>query len=87
MVKATAMMADGRALIVMGISEENVKRLKNGQPIYFDPATLKIAPGTAVGAITLFYGKDEGELARTIHTLIGPRTDVINVPRGDERPT
>ena len=35
MVKATAKMADGRVLIVMGISEGNVDRLKKGDPIYF----------------------------------------------------
>lgn len=86
MVKATAKMRDGRTAIVMGISDANVQLLKDGQPIYFDPAALKIAPGTDIGGITLFYGKDEGELARTIRTLIGPQTEVITVPRGDERP-
>lgn len=87
MVKATATMPDGRAVIVMGISEDNVKRLKDGQPIYFDPAALKIAPGTAVGAITLFYGRTDMDLARILHTAIGLETQVFTVPRSDERPT
>lgn len=87
MVKAKAMGKDGRAMILMGISQNNVDRLREGQPIYFDPASLKIEPGTAIGGITLFYGKDDGELVRTIHTLIGPQTEVIHIPRGDERPT
>lgn len=87
MVKATATLEDGRVLIVLGISELNVVKLKKGEPIYFDPAALKIAPGTTIGAITVFYGRDEEELARTIRTLIGPKTDVITVPRGDRRPT
>lgn len=86
MVKAKATMRDGRVLIVMGISEGNVERLKNGQPIYFDPAALRIAPGTTIGAITLFYGADDAELGRTLKTMIGPETEIINVPRGDERP-
>jgi hypothetical protein len=86
MVKAQATMADGRVLIVMGISQGNVDRLQNGEPIYFNPAALKIAPGTEIGAITLFYGRDDAELARTLRTLIGPQTDVIAVPRGDEQP-
>lgn len=86
MVKCMATMPDGRVLIVLGISEGNVARLKHGEPIYFDPAALKIAPGATIGAITLFYGRDEAELARTLKTLIGPQTDVIAVPRGDERP-
>lgn len=86
MVKAMATMPDGRVLIVMGISEGNVKRLKDGQPIYFDTAALHITPGTTIGAITLFYGIDEAELGRTLKTLIGPETEIINVPRGDEQP-
>ena len=86
MVKARATLPDGRVLIVMGLSDGNIDRLKQGEPIYFDPAQLKITPGTVVGAITVFYGRDEAELARTLKTLIGPKTEVINVPRGDERP-
>jgi hypothetical protein len=87
MVKAKATLADGRTLLVLGISEANVERLKAGDPIYFDAAQLRIAPGEPLGHVTVFYGKDEAELARTIRTLIGPATEVINIPRGDERPT
>lgn len=86
MVKAQATMKDGRVAIVMGISQANVDRLKAGQPIYFDPAELRIAPGTAIGGITLFYGSDEESLTRTLSSFIKPGTDVIVVPRGDERP-
>ena len=86
MVKATAIMPDGRVLLVLGISHGNVDRLKQGDPIYFDPAALRITPGTPIGAIALFYGKDEAELARTLRTLIGPQTDVIVVPHGDGKP-
>ena len=38
-----------------------------------------------IGGITLFYGADEAECARTLRTLIGPQTEVIVVPRGDAR--
>jgi hypothetical protein len=86
MVKAMARLADGRVLLVLGISDGNIARLKNGEPIYFDSSTMRIEPGLTIGAITVFYGRDEDELARTIRTLIGPRTEVIVVPRGDERP-
>jgi len=86
MVKATAKMSDGRVLIVMGISQGNVARLKHGDPIYFDPAALRIDPGTTIGGITLFYGETEAELERTLRTLIGPQTEVIVVPRGDSKP-
>jgi hypothetical protein len=86
MVKATFTTSGGRAVIVIGISQGNVDRLQAGQPIYFDPAVLKIAPGTPIGGITLFYGVDEAELARTLRTLIGPETEIIVVPQGDARP-
>jgi hypothetical protein len=86
MIKAKAMMPDGRALIVMGISQQNVDRLKAGDPIYFDPAALKIAPGTAIGGITLFYAATDGELARVLSALTGPLTVVYTAPRGDPRP-
>lgn len=85
MVKAMAIGTDGRAVIVLGVSEENIKRIKQGDPIYFDPAALRIVPGTAIGGITLFYGSTDAELTRTLRTLIGPQTDVIVVPRGDDR--
>jgi hypothetical protein len=87
MVKAKATMSDGRAMIVLGISEGNVTRLRRGHPLYFDPSELRIEPGTVIGAITLFYGGTDAELGRTLCSLIGPETEVIVVPRGDPRPT
>lgn len=87
MVKAMARLSDGRVLLVLGISDGNIARLKNGEPIYFDGAAVKLEPHEVLGAaVTLFYGKDEAELGRTLKTLIGPETNVIAVPRGDERP-
>jgi hypothetical protein len=86
MVKAKATMHDGRVAIVMGISQANVDRLKQGQPIYFDPAALHIAPGATIGGITLFYGETDALLADSLKALIGPDTEVIDVPRGDDRP-
>ena len=86
MVKAKATLPDGRVMIILGISDGNVERLKQDQPIYFNPAQLRIAPGTEIGIITLFYGADEAAMTRTLKTLIGPETEVLIVPRGDARP-
>jgi hypothetical protein len=87
MVKAMARLSDGRVLLVLGISDGNIARLKKGEPIYFDAAAVKLNPHELLSAaVTLFYGKDEAELGRTLKTLIGPETEVITVPRGDERP-
>lgn len=87
MVKAMARLSDGRVLLVLGISDGNIARLKQGEPIYFDGAAVKLEPHEILGAaVTLFYGKDEAELGRTLKTLISPETEVHIIPRGDERP-
>lgn len=86
MVKAKGTMKDGRVAIVLGLSDANVDQLRLGRPIFFDPAALKIAPGTDIGGISLFWGRDEDSLARSLKALIGPDTEVLVVPKGDERP-
>jgi hypothetical protein len=86
MVKAVARMPDGRVLLVLGISAVNVDRLRQGQPIHFDPSTLQIAPGETIGGVVLFYKPHDQDLARELTTLIGPDTEVIAVPHGDDRP-
>jgi hypothetical protein len=85
MIKAMAHTAKGD-IIVLGISAENVRRLIDGQPILFDPAALHIKPGTTIVGITLFYGETEQVLTRQLKALIGPGTEVIVVPHGDETP-
>jgi hypothetical protein len=36
MIKASARAHDGRHLVVLGLSEENIRRMRHGQPIYFE---------------------------------------------------
>lgn len=86
MFKALAKLEDGRFLIVLGISEANVARLKQGQPISFDPMAIKVPRGAEIASITLFYGKDEADLHRQVRTLIGPETTVNVIPRGSTDP-
>ena len=59
-----------------GISEENVNRLKKGQPIFID---LSEIGGT--GEVMIFYGKTEEDMARDLAGVIGPDT-VISDSRG-----
>jgi len=87
MIKAKFPMKDGRQALVLGLSEENIRRMKQGQPIYFDIGQVKIQPSEQLGVVTVFYGRDEDELLRTLGAFIGPTTDVIVVPKGDKRPT
>ncbi len=70
MVKAKITRADGGVSIVMGISDANVARLMDGQPIFFDPAALRIVPGTAIVGITLFHGRDEAALAEMLRFVV-----------------
>ena len=86
MLKACARLGDGRILVVLGITDANVDQLKQGDPIYFDTAQLRFQPGDTVGAITVFYGATEHEVARAVRTLIGPGTEVIAASRGPGRP-
>lgn len=86
MIKAKMTLKDGRAGLVLGLSEGNIERLKKGEPIFFDIATMKLTPGTEIGGVTIFYGKTEGHMTAVLSEFIGPDTEVIAVPRGDERP-
>ena len=85
MIKAMAHTAKGD-IIVLGLSAENVRRLQQNEIIYFNPAALQIAPGTTIVGISLFYGETDAELADLMKELLGPKTEVIVVPRGDGRP-
>ena len=86
MVKATAKMKDGRTAITIGVSRENLKRLAQDQPIYFDTAQLKIPAGTNIGSIAIFFGETDGDLIKKMEHLIGPNTNVVRIQRGNETP-
>lgn len=49
-------------LIVFGLSEENVKRLKEGRPIFFDGAEL-VLPGMKFAII---YGTTEQQMEQDL---------------------
>jgi hypothetical protein len=86
MFKAKAKAGDGRTLVILGLSDENIARLQQGQPIYFDTDQLKIPAGETVGHICLLYGKDEATIAHELSSLIGPQTDGFHVPDAPKRP-
>ena len=72
---------DGRSfqLIVLGLSHENLKRLKQDKPI--------IVRGEEVGLpeaeILIFSGRTEAAMMRELESLVGPNTTV----RMDKRTT
>jgi CRP-like cAMP-binding protein len=83
MVKAQVKLQDGRFLVMLGLSDENIRRMKKGDPIGFDAATLRMGPGDVLGKLVLFYGEDEATLHQLVKGLIGPDTEVLVIPRSD----
>lgn len=72
MLKAKATLADGRPLYVLGLSELNLQRLREGKPIFFDMCEIG---GT--GQMVIFWGETEVEMAKLFEGMEPPR------PRGD----
>lgn len=58
MIKATGTADDGSDVVMLGVSEENVKRLVAGDPIIVRMEELGM-----VGNLVIFYGKTEEEMA------------------------
>lgn len=48
--------------LLIGLSEENVKRLKAGQPIAFDMSAVGLPPGRCV----IIYGQTEDRIAKDL---------------------
>ena len=59
MIKFKATAGDGRPIIGFGLSEENIKRLKNDEPIFVKLSDLGM--GNAV--VVIFYGETEAKMA------------------------
>jgi hypothetical protein len=90
MIQAKARMADGRVMILLGLSQGNIDRLKQQQPIHVDPQVLlSVQPGDVIGAITIIYGKTEADMAKMLKDggMIGTDTIVHAVPKGSRNPT
>ena len=54
-----------------GLSEENIKRLKAGQPIKINLADLGLK-----GIVVIFYGRTENEMVLAMKPFIGKDTKV-----------
>lgn len=69
MVKAKITREDGKPRLIFGITEENVDRLKKGQPILVDLTEMGVNAD-----IGIFYATDEQGLVATIAPFIGKDT-------------
>jgi hypothetical protein len=75
MIRARATSADGRPVIVLGLSDENVKRLTQGQPIRVTGESIGLS---SVAAILVFHGGTEQGMEAMLreHGLIGKDTTI-----------
>lgn len=75
MIKATARGKDGRQLVVLGLSDANVARAREGKPVHV------LAEEIGLSGFTLFIivGKDEATLQESLGPLIHPtKTEIVD---------
>lgn len=65
-------LSDGRELLILGLSHENLTRLKSEKPIAFRGDTVGL-PGIE---ILIFAGETEQSMARDMAEFVGPNTRV-----------
>ncbi len=70
MIKFTTTTPDGRTLLGLGLSHENLARLKDGKPIRFKGEPV----GWPLYDILIFSGKTEASMARELDPAITAQT-------------
>lgn len=78
MIKASGRTGDGRPLMVIGLSGENVTRLAAAEPILFDAAEVGLPPL----AVVILYGRTEQDIADEIQAH-GVRLNLLPEVPGD----
>lgn len=71
MIKMSGVGKNGRKIIILGITDENIRRLRDGKPIHIHADSLGI-----FGEIVILAGKDEATLQEQLAPLIGPETTI-----------
>lgn len=76
MIKCTARLEGGSHLLVLGLTDGNLERLRAGEPIAFDLMGLGLP---WEGKVTIFHGRDEVTIERMLREggLIGPGTEIV----------
>lgn len=73
MIKATARSQSGQPILILGLEEENWRRLLQGQPIRFEANELGLEPLTVV----ITGGRSERDLYEQLQPLFGPQTEIV----------
>jgi hypothetical protein len=79
MIKLSGVQGDGRPIIILGLSEMNVTKLREKMPIHINADELGFP-----GEIVIILGDTEDSLAKELHELISERTRVAD-HRGEKR--
>jgi hypothetical protein len=68
--------AEGRAIVGLGLSSENVRRLTEGKPIYLKLAEMKVTGPADEVEFLIYHGETEQALRDELKKagLIGPDT-------------
>lgn len=83
-ITAIANSPDGKRIIVLGITSENITRLIAGKPIR---VTAETHPGFADDlVIGILFGKDEHALTEMLKPFLSDETKIVTVPRDKGKP-
>src|SRR6266498_2956871 len=83
MIKATMRDSQGRVLLILGLSELNLQRLRQNQPIAFDIAEMDIEPDEPIREVIIVWGRTEEAISADFikHYLIGNDTKIVQDPK------
>ena len=82
MIKFKTYSGENVLLLGFGLSEDNIQRLKSGQPVVIKLEDM----GLREGRIMIFYGKTEADMIKEIKPYLGSDTLVIGVPPDENDP-
>lgn len=73
MVRFEMVGTNGRQIIGLGLSDENIKRLKDKQPIYFSLEEF----GFEESSVVIMWGKTEGEIAAELTEFVRQQNGTV----------
>lgn len=84
MIKFKAMSKNGRTLLGFGITENNIRLLKEGHPIKMNMMDL----GLKGLDVTIFYGGTDKEMIKTVEDNVGVKltlTEIVKETENDKK--
>lgn len=78
MIRAVATKVDGSKLLVLGITKENVERLKQGRPIHVEGAPMGVDT-----SVVIYYGETARDLIKQLKDagIELPAVPIVGIPK------